>query len=101
VKRDGVDMLRWRITEGVGVLTLHLARDFRLGRDLERLIATVDPLVRDGDGIRRILVDASSLGEVPPALLYTIRVLDRQARIFHKTVDLQPNSIVPGEVFPR
>ncbi len=81
------EMPTWRITKGVGFLTLHLAGEFRLDRDLKRFIRTVDPFVRDRKGIRRVLVDTSALGEVPAALLYTIRVLDREARIFHKAVD--------------
>ncbi len=87
---ESAEIQMWRITEGRGALTLHLDSEFRVGRDLMRLIGTLEPVVRDRDEIRRILVDASSMPQVPPGLLYTVRVLDRLARAFDTTVDIQP-----------
>jgi hypothetical protein len=84
------ELQMWRITEGRGALTLHLGGEFHVDRDLERLIGTLEPFVRERDEIRCVLVDASAMPQVPPSLLDTVRVLDRLARTFNTTVDIQP-----------
>jgi hypothetical protein len=79
----------WRISEQAGVLTLRLNGDFHLGTDINRLVGVIDPYVQDRDEIHRVSVDVSALEYVPAALRDTVVILDRQARLFDKTVDLQ------------
>jgi hypothetical protein len=78
-----------RVGEGSEDVLMRLEGEFRIDTDLAPLVRTIERTVGRGRGPRRLLVDASALDEVPPSVLYAVRVLDRRAREFRKTVDLR------------
>jgi hypothetical protein len=67
-----------------GVAVLRLA-DWDVG-DLNAFVDTVTHLVQDHDNVRHVEVRVQ--GEPPRVLAHLVGFLDRQARIFDKTVAL-------------